>query len=136
MFMLSFFEIPKGVLEKIDYLRSRFFWQNDSQKKKCRLSKQSIVCQPKDQGGLEIQNLEIQNQCLLSKWLFKLINKDRLWQAIIRNKYLAGQIIGKVDRKSGDSHFWSELMKAKETFLRYRSFRLNDGKQIRFWEDK
>jgi hypothetical protein len=30
MFMLSFFEIPKCVLEKIDYFRSRFFWQNDS----------------------------------------------------------------------------------------------------------
>jgi hypothetical protein len=25
MFMLSIFEIPKGVLEKIDYFRSRFF---------------------------------------------------------------------------------------------------------------
>jgi hypothetical protein len=48
MFMLSFFEIPKGVLEKIDYFRSRFFWQNDSQKKKYRLTKWSIICQPKD----------------------------------------------------------------------------------------
>jgi hypothetical protein len=27
-------------------------------------------------------------------------------------------------------------MKAKETFLRYGSFRLNNEKQIRFWEDK
>jgi hypothetical protein len=25
MFMLSFFEVLKGVLEKIDYFRSRFF---------------------------------------------------------------------------------------------------------------
>ena len=25
MFMLSFFEVPKGVLEKLDYYRSRFF---------------------------------------------------------------------------------------------------------------
>jgi magnesium-transporting ATPase (P-type) len=25
MFMLSFFKIPKGVLKKIDYFRSRFF---------------------------------------------------------------------------------------------------------------
>jgi hypothetical protein len=98
--------------------------------------KWSIVCQPKDQGGLGIQNLEIQNQCMLSKWLFKLINEDGLWQTIIRNKYLAGQTIGKVDRKPGDSHFWSGLMKAKETFLRYGSFRLNNEKQIRYWEDK
>jgi hypothetical protein len=25
MFMLSFFVVPKGVLERIDYFRSRFF---------------------------------------------------------------------------------------------------------------
>jgi hypothetical protein len=29
MFMLSFFEVPRGVLEKIDYYRSRFYWQSD-----------------------------------------------------------------------------------------------------------
>jgi hypothetical protein len=43
LFMLSFFEVPKGVLEKIDYYRSRFFWQNDNHKKKYRLSKWSIL---------------------------------------------------------------------------------------------
>jgi hypothetical protein len=106
MFMLFLFEIPKGVLEKINYFWSRFFCKNDSQKKKYRLTKWSIVCQHKDQGGLGIQNLEIQNQCLLSKWLFKLINEDGLWQTIIPNKYLAGQTIGRVDRKPEDSHFW------------------------------
>jgi uncharacterized protein involved in cysteine biosynthesis len=26
MFMMSFFDVPKSVLEKIDYYRSRFFW--------------------------------------------------------------------------------------------------------------
>jgi hypothetical protein len=105
MFMLSFFEVPKGALEKIDYFRSRFFWQHDSQKKKYRLTKWSIMCQPKDQGGLGIQNLEIQNVCLLSKWLFKLINEDGPWQTILWNKYLSNQTIGKVERKPGDSHF-------------------------------
>jgi hypothetical protein len=59
-----------------------------------------------------------------------------LWQTILRNKYLAGQTIGKVDRKPGDSHFWSGLMKAKTDFLRHRSFLLTEGKNIRFWKDK
>jgi hypothetical protein len=83
MFMLSFFEVPRGVLERIDYFRSRFFWQHDSQKKKYRLIKWSIMCQSKDQGGLGMQNLEIHNECLLSKWLFKLINEEGLWQTIL-----------------------------------------------------
>jgi hypothetical protein len=136
MFMLSFFKVPKGVLENIDYFRSRFFWQHDSQKKKYILTKWSIMCQPKDQGGLGIQNLEIQNECILSKWLFKLINEDGLWQRILRNKYLSKHTIGRVDMKLGDSHFWYGLMKVKENFLRFGSFQLNNGSQIRFWEDK
>jgi hypothetical protein len=37
MFMLSLFEVPRGVLGKIDYYRSRFYWQSDQHKKKYRL---------------------------------------------------------------------------------------------------
>ena len=42
MFMMSFFRIPKGVLRKLDYYKSRFFfWQCDNHKKKCHLAKRS-----------------------------------------------------------------------------------------------
>jgi hypothetical protein len=34
MFMFLFFEVPRGVLKKLDYFRSRFFWQSDDHKKK------------------------------------------------------------------------------------------------------
>jgi hypothetical protein len=76
LFMLSFFQVPRGVLEKIEYFRSRFFWQNDDHKKKYRLAKWEILCQPKDQGGMGIMNIDIQNQCLLSKWWYKLMNEQ------------------------------------------------------------
>jgi hypothetical protein len=33
MFMLSFFEVLRGVLKKINYYRSRFYWQSDQHKK-------------------------------------------------------------------------------------------------------
>lgn len=88
MFMLSFFEVPKGILEKLDYYRSRFFWQSEEHKKKYRLAKWSILCKPKECGGLGIQNLELQNKCLLSKWLYKLMNEEGVWQNLLRNKYL------------------------------------------------
>jgi hypothetical protein len=38
------------------------------------------------QDGLGIQNLDIQNKCLLSKWLFKLCNEEDIWQELLRNK--------------------------------------------------
>ena len=115
MFMLSFFEVPKGVLKKLEYFRSWFFWQNDQHKKKYRLVRWPIICQPKEQGGLGIQNLEIQNKCLLSKWLFKLLNEDGIWQELIRNKYIKNKTLSQVTKKPGDSHFWMGLMGVKKS---------------------
>jgi hypothetical protein len=76
LYMLSFFLLPKGVLKRLDFFHSRFFWQGDSEKKKYRLTKWSVVCRPKDQGGLGIQDLEVNNTTLLGKWLFRLLTED------------------------------------------------------------
>jgi hypothetical protein len=74
--MISFFILPKGVLHKQDYNRSRFFWQGDSEKKKYRLARWNVVCHPKVQGGLGIHDLEVKNTALLGKWLFNLLTED------------------------------------------------------------
>ena len=65
--MLLFFQLPKGVLQRLDYFRFRFFWQGNGEKKKYRLAKWSVVCRPKDQGGLGIHDLQVKNEALLSK---------------------------------------------------------------------
>lgn len=39
MYMLSFFEIPKEVLKRQDYFRSRFFCQGDGHKQKIPINK-------------------------------------------------------------------------------------------------
>ena len=93
MYMFSFFEVPRGVLKKIEYYRSRFFWQNDEHNKKYRLIKWGLACQPREQGGLGIQNLDLQNKCFLSKWLYKLCNEDGMWQKLLRNKYLKNKTL-------------------------------------------
>jgi hypothetical protein len=76
MFIMSFFEVPKGVLKNLDHFRSRFFWQGSAIKNKYRLAKWDILCHPKDQGGLGILNLQLQNKCLLAKWLVNLLNTE------------------------------------------------------------
>ncbi|WVZ76754.1 hypothetical protein U9M48_024697, partial [Paspalum notatum var. saurae] len=131
LFMLSFFEIPRGVLKKLDYYRSRFFWQDDGPKKKHRLAKWKILCTPKEQGGLGIQDLDVQNKCLLSKWLSRLINEDGVWQQLLKNKYLGTKPLSQVEKKPGDSQFWSGLMKVKPIFLNGGVYKVNSGSQLK-----
>jgi hypothetical protein len=64
-----------------------------------------------------IIDLDIQNKCLLSKWIIKLLNEDGLWQRILKKKYLKGRTLSQVKKKNGDSQFWSGLMEVKDLVL-------------------
>ena len=94
------------------------------------------MCQPKEQGGLAIQNLDLQNKCLLSKWLFKLCNEKGIWQELIRSKYLKNKTLSQIEKKNGFSQFWNGSLGVKDIFLSLGKFKLDNGTQIRFWEDK
>jgi hypothetical protein len=133
--MLSFLQIPVGVRKRLDYYRSRFFWQSDENKRKYRLTKWNIVCRPKDQGGLGIEVLEIKNRCLLSKWLFKLLNEDGVWQELLHNKYLRHKTLSEVEARPIDSPFWKGLMEVKQEFFSRGVFKVGNGSNTRFWED-
>jgi hypothetical protein len=109
----------------MDYYRSRFFFGRMTRyKKKYSLTKWEILCQPKEQEGLGIINLDIQNKCLLSKWLLRLCNEDGMWQQLIRNKYLKNATLGQVCKKPGVSPFWSGLMDIKDQLLDLGTYRV------------
>ncbi|XP_073358207.1 uncharacterized protein [Aegilops tauschii subsp. strangulata] len=52
MFLLSFFEVPVGVRKRLDFYRSRFFWQSDDLKRKYRLAKWDIYLSSQGSGGV------------------------------------------------------------------------------------
>uniref|UniRef100_A0A8I6Z7X8 Reverse transcriptase domain-containing protein n=1 Tax=Hordeum vulgare subsp. vulgare TaxID=112509 RepID=A0A8I6Z7X8_HORVV len=136
MFLLSFFQVPVGVRKRLDFYRSRFFWQSDEVKTKYRLAKWDIICRPKDQGGLGIENLEVKNRCLLSKWLFRLsVESQGMWVQILKNKYLQHKTLAHVTARPGDSPFWKGLMRTKAAFFNRTRFVIGNGESTRFWED-
>jgi hypothetical protein len=77
-----------------------------------------MLCRPKDQGGLGIEALELKNKCLLSKWLFKFLSEEGMWQQLLSNKYLKNKTLSQVEVKPTDSPFWKGLMHVKEDFSR------------------
>ena len=87
-------------------------------------------------GGLGIENLEVKNICLLSKWLYKLSDgNDATWAQILRNKYLQSNTLSQVTMRPTDSPFWKGLMRVKTAFFNRTKFIVGDGNDTRFWED-
>ena len=93
------------------------------------------MCRPKDQGGLGISVLEIKNRCLLSKWLYKILNEEGVWKEILVNKYLGSKTLSQVQVKPLDSPFWKGIMKVKDEFFQRGRFQVGNGEKTQFWED-
>jgi len=72
MYVMGFYFLPKGLHSKMDTIRSRFFWRGADDIFKYHMAKWVSVCKPKIHGGLGIINTEIMNQCLLTKWIWKI----------------------------------------------------------------
>ena len=93
-------------------------------------------CRPKDQGGLGIENLEVKNRCLLSKWLWNLsFETDAMWAQILRSKYLQTKSLSQVTVRPTDSPFWKGLMKVKQSLFNRTKVVIGNGVSTRFWED-
>jgi hypothetical protein len=95
-----------------------------------------LICRPKDQGGLRIEVLEIKNNYLLSKWLFKLLSEEGLWQQLLKNKYLSQKTLAEVESKPTNSPFWKGLMKVKGSFFSRGKFKIGSEEGVHFLEDK
>ena len=90
----------------------------------------------KGPGGLGIENLEVKNRCLLSKWLYKLaLETEATWAQILRSKYLQSKTLSQVTMRPNDSPFWKGLMRIKATFFNRTRFIVGNGIDTRFWED-
>jgi hypothetical protein len=135
LLMFSFFEVPKEVLKKWRLLGLDFFCKNEGQKKKYHLTKWDVLCTPKDQCGMGILNPKYQNDGLLNKWLFRLLNIEDIWQTILWRKYLRNKTLTQVEYVSNFFYFWADLMNIKGTFLNFGSFIIGDGSELCFWED-
>jgi hypothetical protein len=84
---------------------------------------------------LGIEVLELKNLCLLSKWLFKLLHEEGMWQQLLHNKYIKNKTLARVETKPTDSPFWNGLMRVKPEFFKRGRFKVGNGMTVRFWED-
>jgi len=83
-FYMCSLKIPPQVIKQIDIFRKHCLWSKGdiNRKGKC-LAAWEVACKPKDQGGLDIIDIQSQNDALLVKYLDKFFNKaDIPWVSL------------------------------------------------------
>jgi hypothetical protein len=135
MYTMGVYQLYEGNFQKLDSIRSRFYWQGTSKKRKYHMIKWEALNSPKDFGGLGFLDVRVMNTCLLAKWIDRLEkDEDNLCCSLLRNKYLGSKSIFQVKNRNG-SQFWRSLLDVREWYQRGHGIRIKSGVQTRFEED-
>jgi hypothetical protein len=94
-----------------------------------------MICRPNYQRVLGVDVLAYKNKCLVGKWLFKLLNKERVWQEFLCKKYLHSKTLSQVSARPTDCPFWKSPMSVKSDFFKRGSFEIGNVLNTRSCED-
>lgn len=90
IYLLSIYKIPRTICKKLESMRAAFFWRGKGPDERViHPIAWRNVCRLKDKRGAGLIPIEIINNALLLKWLWKLdMDEGTLWNTIVRHTYL------------------------------------------------
>jgi hypothetical protein len=68
-------------------------------------------------------DVDLKNKFLLSKWLYKLLNEDGVWQELLHKKYLQSKTLSQVSAKPNDPPCLEGFNECEDRFIFSRVFR-------------
>nr|GEU29167.1 hypothetical protein [Tanacetum cinerariifolium] len=140
-YYFSTFKAPLNIINKLECIRSKFFWGGSSNEKKIAWINWDKATSLISNGGLGIGTLKSSNQAILCKWWWRLHNENNArWHKVIRSIHgLDGSLndFSSIKSKSGP---WFRIAKLKEDLCKVGidfpiifKKKIGNGYDTRFW---
>ncbi|KAJ9552900.1 hypothetical protein OSB04_016945 [Centaurea solstitialis] len=136
LYWMAIFLLPSGVVHDLEKLFRDFLWtQGDSSQGRCKVA-WSMVCRPKECGGLGFRRLAVWNRALLAIHLWAIIsNRPCLWVEWVRSYALRDSQFWTARRTTRWSWLLSKLMTIRPDIRRFIKVSVGDGLTTNAWED-
>jgi len=90
-YLMSIFQAPKGILQKIRTIQRNFLWRGAKDKKKWALLAWEKICWPKRKGGLGLQDPQVTNVAYRAKLWWRWVKDNSMsWASLWKEKYAPG----------------------------------------------
>ena len=117
-FWLSIFPVPSNVISEIIKICRNFLWAGDIKKSHSALVAWRDICLPKNEGGLNVFDLKVINNCYLAKHLWDIHSKaDSLWIKWISHFYLGASSVWEVIAQRTASPMWKAIVSTRDKLV-------------------
>ena len=135
IFSMNVFRLPKEVCEEINSILAKFWW-GKGDRGGMHWYAWNRVCVPKREGGLGFRDLEIFNQALLGKQVWRILqNPSCLMARILKARYFPDCSILEAVQKKKASYAWKSILYGKELVSKGMRYIIGDGSHIKMWND-
>lgn len=135
-FWMSTFLLPKGCIQKIESLCSRFLWSGDVDRTGQAKVAWETVCLPRSEGGLGLRRLSNWNTTLCLRYIWLLFSdKPSLWADWHRHHNMSSESFWTIQHADSDSWAWKSLLKLRPLARQYIVCDVGNGSRAKFWVD-
>lgn len=132
--------VPKGVLEKIRRIFSRFLWAGSKENTVLPWVASEKVARPKYWGGWGIKSLPDFNLSLAAKSGWRLIKMENLWTRVVKGKYIdptpLEEWIRNPDKnKNNVSVIWKATVESFKVIEQGLAWKIGNGEKIKIGKD-
>ena len=119
LYAMSCFKLPISLCKRIQFVLTRFWWDDKPDKKKLSWVSWDKLTLPKLEGGLRFREIEQLNDALLARISWKILHFfNSLLARVLLGKYCHDQTFLKVSTSSFCSHGWRSILAGREILKR------------------
>lgn len=135
-FWFSSFVLPKGCVNEIESLCSRFLWNGNITSRAAAKVSWRVVCLPRKEGGLDLRDLHTWNKTLSLKLVWLLHSESQsLWAFWSKRHRLKGTSVWSMDDKKQSAWIWKSILKLRPLAQRFLRCDVGNGLLVSFWYD-
>eukprot|EP00253_Pinus_taeda_P031398 PITA_31398 len=132
--------VPKGVLEKIRRICSRFLWAGTKENSTLPWVAWEKVARPKDWGGWGIKSLPDFRFSLAAKSGWRLIKTENLWTRAVKRKYidptpLEDWIKNLIKTQKNVSAIWKATLESFKVVEQGLAWKIGNGEKVKIGKD-
>jgi hypothetical protein len=130
-------KVPITIFVHFEKSGRQFLWADKADKihGKC-LASWEMICRPKEQGGLGVLDLRIQNKALLIKNLHNFFNQQDIpWVKLLWKGHYNNEHLPHIGSPKG-SFWWRDCLSFMQDYRDLTTISINNGKSCSLWTDK
>ena len=133
---MSCFKLPQTMCDMIQTVLTRFWWDNEPEKRKMSWVAWKKMARPKKKGGLGFKDLTAFNDSLLAKISWRILKSHScLLARCLLGKYCHASSFLSCKVATSASHGWRGILIGRDLLLKQTGWIVGSGTSINAWND-